>query len=114
MALKNWGIQRHRTGSQRHKHHLSGLAPRISPTYFVLDCDSPSLLFYFPGLSWNGLRLCCGLGSGHAVAVINNCARVREEGIIRFCRKRMAHFKEPISFVFLFALPKSPQSKILI
>ena len=37
-----------------------------------------------------------------------------EEDIIRFCRKRMAHFKAPKSFAFLSALPKSPQGKILI
>jgi fatty-acyl-CoA synthase len=53
------------------------------------------------------------LGSGHAVVVSNNGARVREEDIIRFCRKRMARFKAPKSFAFLSALPKSPQGKIL-
>jgi fatty-acyl-CoA synthase len=54
------------------------------------------------------------LGSGHAVVVSNNGARVREEDIIRFCRKRMAHFKSPKSFAFLSALLTSPQDKILI
>jgi len=38
-------------------------------------------------------RICWGLGSGHAVVVSNNDARVMEEDIIRFCRKRTAILK---------------------
>jgi hypothetical protein len=40
-------------------------------------------------------RICWGLGNGHAVVGSNNDARVMEEDIIRFCRKRTAHFKAP-------------------
>jgi hypothetical protein len=38
-------------------------------------------------------RRCWGLGSGHAVVVSNNDARVMEEDIIRFYRKRTTHSK---------------------
>jgi fatty-acyl-CoA synthase len=59
-------------------------------------------------------RVFLGLRSGKVAVVPDNGTRVREEDIIRFCRKRMAHFKAPESFAFLSALPKSPQGKILI
>jgi hypothetical protein len=39
--------------------------------------------------------MCWGLGSGYAVVVSNNDARVMEEDIIRFCRKLTAHFIAP-------------------
>ena len=49
----------------------------------------------------------------HALVVLKQAVQTNEEEIIRFCKKRIAHYKAPKSVEFLDSLPKNPQGKIL-
>jgi len=49
----------------------------------------------------------------HALVVLNPGAEATEEELIRFCKKRIAHFKAPKGVEFVDSLPKSPQGKIV-
>jgi acyl-CoA synthetase (AMP-forming)/AMP-acid ligase II len=49
----------------------------------------------------------------HAVVVLKKGEDVTEQGIIDFCKERLARFKAPKSVEFVDALPKNPAGKIL-
>jgi len=49
----------------------------------------------------------------HAVVVLKKEASLSEQGLIDFCKERLARFKAPKSVEFVDALPKNPAGKIL-
>jgi long-chain acyl-CoA synthetase len=49
----------------------------------------------------------------HAVVVLSKGAKLTEQELIDFCKRRLAHFKAPKSVEFVEVLPKNPAGKIL-
>jgi long-chain acyl-CoA synthetase len=49
----------------------------------------------------------------HAVVVLNEGSSTTEQGVIDFCKERLAHYKAPKSVEFMEEIPKSPAGKIL-